>query len=91
LASDAGDGPTARGVIACLANFSANPHLNYRIGLPQAGRWREILNTDAIVYGGSGVGNLGGIEAEPEPWHGLPASASITVPPLGVLWLTPEG
>jgi 1,4-alpha-glucan branching enzyme len=42
------------------------------------------------VYGGSGVGNLGGIEAKPEPWHGLPASASITVPPLGVLWLTPE-
>ena len=49
-----------------------------------------MINTDAIVYGGSGVGNLGGIEAKPEPWHGLPASASITVPPLGVLWLTPE-
>jgi 1,4-alpha-glucan branching enzyme len=90
LASDAGDGPTARGVIACLANFSANPHLNYRIGLPQAGRWREILNTDAIVYGGSGVGNLGGVEATDEPWHGRPASALVTLPPLGVIWLTPE-
>jgi len=49
-----------------------------------------VLNTDAAVYGGSGVGNMGGVEAVPEPWHGRPASATITVPPLGVLWLTPE-
>ena len=55
-----------------------------------AGRWREILNTDATVYGGSGTGNLGAIDAMPEPWHGQPASARITLPPLGVLWLTPE-
>ena len=78
------------GMIACVANFSATPHLEYRVGLPQAGRWREILNTDAAIYGGSGVGNMGVIEAVPEPWHGKPASAVITVPPLGVLWLTPE-
>jgi 1,4-alpha-glucan branching enzyme len=78
------------GMIACVANFSAAPHLDYKIGLPQAGRWREILNTDAAIYGGSGVGNLGGIEAVEEPWHGRPASATITLPPLGVLWLTPE-
>ena len=77
-------------MIACVANFSATPHLDYKVGLPQAGRWREVLNTDAAVYGGSGVGNLGGIEALPEPWHGRPASATITLPPLGVLWLTPE-
>jgi 1,4-alpha-glucan branching enzyme len=80
----------APGVIACIANFSALPHLEYQVGLPRAGRWREVLNTDAVIYGGSGVGNLGGIEAVPEPWHGKPASAAITVPPLGVLWLTPE-
>jgi 1,4-alpha-glucan branching enzyme len=78
------------GVIACIANFSALPHLEYRVGLPRAGRWREVLNTDAVVYGGSGVGNLGGIDAVAEPWHGKPASATITVPPMGVLWLTPE-
>jgi 1,4-alpha-glucan branching enzyme len=78
------------GVIACIANFSALPHVDYQIGLPRAGRWREVLNTDAAVYGGSGVGNMGAIEAVPEPWHGKPASAVITVPPLGVLWLTPE-
>ena len=87
------DGAVGRdepGVIACIANFSAMPHLDYKVGLPRAGRWREILNTDAVIYGGSGVGNLGGVEAVPEPWHGKPASATITLPPLGVLWLTPE-
>jgi 1,4-alpha-glucan branching enzyme len=77
-------------VLACIANFSALPHRDYQIGLPRAGRWREVLNTDAAVYGGSGVGNLGVIEAVSEPWHGKPASAVITLPPLGVLWLTPE-
>jgi 1,4-alpha-glucan branching enzyme len=86
----ADSGENERDVIACIANFSALPHLEYKVGLPRAGRWREVLNTDAAVYGGSGVGNLGGIEAVPEPYHGRPASAIITVPPLGVLWLTPE-
>jgi len=90
FAAAAGDDDTSSGVLACIANFSAVPHLKYRVGLPRAGRWREVLNTDAIVYGGSGVGNMGQIEAVPEPWHGKPASAVITVPPLGVLWLTPE-
>jgi len=84
------DRPAPSGVLACIANFSAIPHRQYRVGLPRAGRWREVLNTDAIVYGGSGVGNLGGIDAVPEPWHGQPALAVITVPPLGVLWFTPE-
>jgi 1,4-alpha-glucan branching enzyme len=49
-----------------------------------------VINTDAGIYGGSGVGNLGAIEATDEPWHGRPASATISVPPLGVLWLAPE-
>ena len=89
-AADEPVGQDERGVIACIANFSALPHLEYKIGLPRAGRWREVLNTDAVSYGGSGVGNLGSIEAVPEPWHGKPASATITLPPLGVLWLTPE-
>jgi 1,4-alpha-glucan branching enzyme len=87
---DGAVGQDEPGVIACIANFSARPHLEYKVGLPRAGRWREVLNTDAVIYGGSGVGNLGGVEAAPEPWHGLPASATITLPPLGVLWLTPE-
>jgi 1,4-alpha-glucan branching enzyme len=75
-------------VLACIANFSAMPHLDYRIGLPLAGRWREVLNTDSAGYGGSGLGNLGIVDAIPKPWHGRPASASIVVPPLAVIWLT---
>jgi 1,4-alpha-glucan branching enzyme len=77
-------------VLACVANFAGHPHLNYRVGLPLAGRWREVVNTDALAYGGSGVGNLGAVQAVAEPWHGRPNSARISVPPLGVLWLAPE-
>jgi 1,4-alpha-glucan branching enzyme len=77
-------------VVACVVNFAGNPHENYRVGLPRAGRWRELVNTDAYEYGGSGVGNLGRVEAAPEPWHGLPASAEMRVPPLGAVWLVPE-
>jgi 1,4-alpha-glucan branching enzyme len=80
----------ASGALVCIANFSATPHLEYRVGLPAAGHWREVVNTDAAVYGGSGVGNLGAIEAVAEPWHGQPASATLALPPLGVLWLSPD-
>ncbi|MFI5915254.1 1,4-alpha-glucan branching protein GlgB [Dactylosporangium sp. NPDC051541] len=74
-------------VVAVVVNFAAHPHEGYRIGLPFTGRWQEILNTDADVYGGSGVGNMGSVEASGEPRNGLPASAEIRVPPLGALWL----
>ncbi len=77
-------------VLACVANFSATPRHTYRIGLPSAGGWTEALNTDAEAYGGSGVGNYGRVEATDEPWHGRPASAELSIPPLGVVWLTPE-
>jgi len=78
-------------VIACIANFAGEPHSRYRVGLPRAGRWRELVNTDSRHYRGSGVGNLGAVEAVPESWHGQPASAELTLPPLAVLWLVPEG
>ena len=74
-------------VLACVANFSPMPHEGYRLGLPFPGRWDEVLNTDAEAYVGSGVGNLGGVEAAGEGWHGQPASASLRVPPLGTVWL----
>jgi 1,4-alpha-glucan branching enzyme len=77
-------------VVACVANFAGMPHHNYRLGLPSAGRWREILNTDADLYGGSGVGNLGSVTATEEPWHGQPASALLQLPPQGVVWLALE-
>ncbi|WP_211269300.1 alpha amylase C-terminal domain-containing protein, partial [Saccharothrix syringae] len=77
-------------VLACVANFAGMPHHDYRVGLPRAGRWREVVNTDSESYGGSGVGNLGVVEAEEKPWHGRPASAVLQLPPSGVLWLVPE-
>jgi 1,4-alpha-glucan branching enzyme len=77
-------------VVACVANFAGTPHRNYRVGLPFAGRWREIVNTDAQDYGGSGWGNMGGVDATEDMWHGQPASALLQLPPQGVLWLAPE-
>ena len=75
-------------MLACVANFSAMPHENYRLGLPLAGRWEELINTDAEGYGGSGVGNLGAVTATGTSWHGQPSSATVRVPPLGTIWLT---
>jgi 1,4-alpha-glucan branching enzyme len=77
-------------MLACICNFAAMPHHDYRIGLPSAGAWTELLNTDAETYGGSGTGNYGRVQAVAEPWHGRPASASVSIPPLGVVWLVPE-
>jgi 1,4-alpha-glucan branching enzyme len=75
--------------LACVANFAGIPHEGYRVGLPLPGPWQEVLNTDDLGYGGSGVGNGGQVHAEPEPWHGQPASAVLRLPPAGVLWLVP--
>jgi 1,4-alpha-glucan branching enzyme len=76
--------------LVCVVNFAAVPHENYRIGLPSGGAWAEVINTDADVYGGSGVGNLGSVSTEDIQSHGLPVSASLRVPPLGGLWLRPQ-
>ena len=73
--------------VVVVFNFSTNPISNYRIGLPHAGRWREILNTDAAIYGGSGMGNLGQVFASDDPLHGLPASAALVLPPLATIYL----
>jgi 1,4-alpha-glucan branching enzyme len=81
----------AGSALACVVNFSGSPHHGYRIGLPRGGYWREVLNTDAEGYGGSGVGNLGGVEAVAEPWHGQPYSAAVAAPPLGTVWFLHEG
>ena len=78
-----------RPTLASIINFSGVPHNDYRLGLPQVGRWNEILNTDAEGYGGSGVGNLGSVQAEAVPWHGQPYSALLTLPPLGAVWFEP--
>jgi 1,4-alpha-glucan branching enzyme len=77
-------------VMACVFNFAGAEHSGYRLGLPSAGRWREVLNTDATDYHGSGIGNLGGVDATEDPWHGRPASALLVLPPTSALWLEPE-
>ncbi|MGH3370299.1 MAG: alpha amylase C-terminal domain-containing protein, partial [Nocardioidaceae bacterium] len=72
-------------------NVSAVPHHGYKVGLPAPGTWTELLNTDADTYSGSGVGNMGAVTAEASGWHGQPASTTLSVPPLGALWLRFEG
>ncbi|MCX5042900.1 1,4-alpha-glucan branching protein GlgB [Aldersonia sp. NBC_00410] len=77
-------------VVACLFNFSGVAHGDYRVGLPEQGRWVEILNTDATDYHGSGIGNLGAVTATARPWHGRPASATVALPPNGAIWIAFE-
>src|SRR5262245_5720789 len=76
--------------VAIVCNFTPVPRYRYRIGLPRGGRWREALNSDATLYGGSGQGNFGAVEAQAHAHHGRPFSVSLTLPPLGVVMLEPE-
>jgi len=78
-------------MLVAVFNFTPVPRYNYQIGIPSAGRWREVLNSDAPLYGGSGQGNLGGVEAVPVSMHGHMHSITLTLPPLGALFLKPEG
>jgi 1,4-alpha-glucan branching enzyme len=74
--------------VLCVANFSPVVRHEYRVGVPAGGAWAEVLNTDAEEFGGSGVRN-GVLLADPKPWDGQPGSLSLTLPPLGVVWLAP--
>ena len=76
--------------VVCVANLSPVVQHEFRLGLPRAGAWKELVNTDAEIYGGSGQGNLGRVITEPAPWHGFQQSAVMTLPPLATIWLTPE-
>jgi 1,4-alpha-glucan branching enzyme len=78
-----GGDPADTLLFAC--NFAAVPRFDYRIGAPVEGVWTEILNSDAAVYGGSGMGNFGSVASTPEPKHGHPHSLSLTLPSLGVV------
>ncbi len=73
-----------------VLNFTPVPRMHYRVGVPLGGPWREVLNSDAVAYGGSGLGNLGRVEAIPEAWHGRPFHLSLTLPPLAAIVLEPE-
>ncbi|MDW8433705.1 MAG: 1,4-alpha-glucan branching protein GlgB [Aquificaceae bacterium] len=73
--------------ILVVCNFTPVPRFEYRTGVPFSGLWEELLNTDSQIYGGSNLGNLGGVKAEKVPFHNRPFSLSLTLPPLGVLVL----
>jgi 1,4-alpha-glucan branching enzyme len=77
-------------LVVFAANLSPVPRTGYRLGLPRATRWKEALNTDSTYYGGSDMGNMGGLEPEPIPWHNQPVSALVTLPPLAAVWFVPE-
>jgi 1,4-alpha-glucan branching enzyme len=76
-------------VVLVVCNFTPVVRQGYRVGVPRPGYWRELVNTDAEVYGGSGQGNAGGVRAEPAAWHGRPHSLALTLPPLASLFLKP--
>jgi 1,4-alpha-glucan branching enzyme len=84
-------GRSERDVVAVACNFTPVPRYNFRVGVPFAGSWREILNSDAPLYGGSGQGNLGRVETTPVAWHGQPRSLNLTLPPLGMIVLRAPG
>jgi 1,4-alpha-glucan branching enzyme len=72
-------------VVGC--NFTPVPRMDYRVGVPEGGFYRELLNSDSELYGGSNLGNAGGVPAVAEPWHGRPYSLRLTLPPLAVVIL----
>ena len=82
---------TTDDMVLIAFNFTPVPRQNYRVGVPEEGFWKEALNSDALIYGGAGWGNLGGVEAVPVRSHGRPFSLSLTLPPLSALFLTSGG
>ena len=76
--------------VVFVGNFTPLPRHVYRVGVPRRCAYLEVLNTDSAEYGGSGMGNLGRVEVEDIPSHGFAQSITLTLPPLGVLWLIPE-
>ncbi len=81
--------PNRTNPVIFVFNMTPVPRSNYKLGVPAPGFYRELLNSDAKEYGGSGVGNLGGVTSRPEPMHGRPYSVVLTLPPLGALALEP--
>ncbi len=77
-------------LVIVAANYTPIPREGYRIGVPRAGFYREILNSDSVHYGGGNLGNSGGLAAEPQPWQNQPYSLKVTIPPLGVVYLKPD-
>jgi 1,4-alpha-glucan branching enzyme len=84
-------GSSTGSIVLAVGNFTPVPRYNYRVGVPRGGFWKELLNSDARDYGGSGQGNLGGVEAAKIQFHNRPYSLNLTLPPLSILFLMSEG
>ena len=82
---------SAREMVVVVLNFTPTPRYSYKVGVPRGGFWRELLNSDAEEFGGSGHGNFGGMDASPVEVHGRPYSLNLTLPPLGALFFKHEG
>jgi len=80
------NGESDKETVLVVCNFTPVPRPHYMVGVPSGGYWREILNSDALEYGGSGIGNLGGVEAQARPVHGRPYSLRLTLPPLAAVF-----
>jgi 1,4-alpha-glucan branching enzyme len=84
-------GRSTADLLLVVCNFTPVPRHHFRVGTPRGGWWQEALNSDSVIYGGSGLGNLGGAEAESVPTHGRPYSLRLTLPPLSVLYFKNGG
>jgi len=83
-------GKSTSAIILAVCNFTPVPRANYGVGVPRGGYWREMLNSDGAEYGGSGMGNAGGQQADPTPLHGRPYSLKLILPPLSILFFKSE-
>jgi 1,4-alpha-glucan branching enzyme len=83
-------GQSPNEVVLVIGNFTPVPRVGYRVGVPYGGYWRELLNSDAREYGGSGMGNMGGVQADAVAAHGRPYSLNLTLPPLAIVFLKPS-
>jgi len=79
-----------KNTLLVVCNFTPVPRLRYSLGVPLGGFWKELLNSDAQVYGGSGTGNMGGLKAFAGPHHGRPFVLNLTLPPLGIIFFKNE-
>jgi 1,4-alpha-glucan branching enzyme len=77
------------GPLLVVLNYTPVVRNGYRVGVPRGGDWKELINSDALIYGGSGIGNFGAARAQSVPSHGREKSLELTLPPLGALFLKP--
>jgi 1,4-alpha-glucan branching enzyme len=82
---------SAEHTLVATLNFTPVPRVDYRIGVPHSGFWKEVLNTDATEYGGTGWGNWGGVKAVDDPCHGRPFSITVSLPPLAAVFFRHAG